>query len=668
LVAIPLTTPVTLPVGQVYWASVLLRGVPSTEFPFSNDKDAPKGRSWFDVGPTQGGAYNVDDTSRATVLGGDHPVVHVAQSAGNLLLRVNTQGSNSYQMVLGPDIRDLSGNKMDQNGNLIDGEVPGDQYRAAFGLAGLRVTTPGNGGNSLPGTLDHVRLTFNAPVNPLTFNPGTVVSFTGPNGAVPVTSVSAVPLTDYTQFDVSFDPLGTTGSYTLVLGPTMQDLHGNQLDQNNNGIPGEDPADRYTYTFGISGPRVLASTPAGGTQGPVDHVRVTFNEAVDPSTFSPASIVSFTGPSGAIAVTGVDPVDSTDTVFDVTFAPQSALGSYTLVLSETIQDAFGNQMDQNNNLITGENPGDRYTAQFTIALLVNGGFEDGGGSLAGWTVQNRGSFGNWFVQSGTISPQSGYPVPAPPGPTHAAMTDSLGPGSHVLYQDFVVPSSFSAASISFDLFIGNRNGAFFTPNSLDPNVTPNQQARVDLITTTADPFSVATADVLLNLYQTRVGDPAISGYTTHTTDLTALLSAHEGQTLRLRFAEVDNQSYFQFGVDRVNLVINAGPAAPTGGSASGHLARGPAGSAVWVSVPAAGPAVTTTAGVSPPSAPATAGQAPSAGAAGPAASGPAAQAPPPGVQNIDQFYMAGGLGGVASLFGLGGDWADAVLVEVLKKT
>jgi hypothetical protein len=576
-----------------------------------------------------------------------------------------------YTMVLGPDIRDLSGNQMDQNGNLIDGEVPGDQFTATFSLQGLRITTPGNGGNSLPG-LDHVRLSFNAAVNPLTFNPGTVVSFTGPNGAVPVTGVSAVPLTDDTQFDVSFDPLGTTGSYTLVLGPTMQDLYGNKLDQNNNGIPGEDPADRYTYTFGILGPRVLASTPSGNTQGPVDHVRVTFNEAMGPSTFTPASIVSFTGPSGAIAVTGVDPVDSTDTVFDVTFAPQSALGSYTLVLSEAIQDAFGNQMDQNNNLITGENPGDRYTAQFSIALLLNGDFEDGGGSLAGWTVQNwdPNHFpGNWFVQSGTFSPQSGFPVPAPPGPTHAAMTDSylFGPGSHVLYQDFVVPSSFSAASISFDLFIGNRNGAFFTPNSLDPNVTPNQQARVDIITTAADPFSVATADVLLNLYQTRVGDPAISGYTTHTTDLTALLSAHEGQALRLRFAEVNTQAAFQFGVDRVNLVINAGPAAPTGGSASGHLARGPAGSAVWVSVPAAGPAVTTAAGVSPPYAPVTAGQAPSAGAAGPLAAGPAAQAPPPDVQNIDQFYMAGGLGGVASLVGLGGDWADAVLVEVLKK-
>jgi hypothetical protein len=183
--------------------------------------------------------------------------------------------------------------------------------------------------------------------------------------------------------------------------------------------------------------------------------------------------------------------------------------------------------------------------------------------------------GNWFVQSGTVSPLSGFAVPAPPGPTHAAMTDSFGPGSHVLYQDFTVPANASSGSISFALFIGNRNGLFYTPNSLDPSVFPNQQARVDLITTGADPFSVASGDVLLNLYQTHVGDPAISGYTTHTIDLTALLTAHKGQTLRLRFAEVDNQFYFQFGVDQVNLVINvgagpsaAGPTNPAG--ASGH--------------------------------------------------------------------------------------------------
>src|SRR5262249_23486883 len=87
----------------------------------------------------------------------------------------------------------------------------------------------------------------------------------------------------------------------------------------------------------------------------------------------------------------------------------------------------------------------------------------------------------------------------------------------------------------------------------------NQQARVDIITTTADPFSVAAADVLLNVFQTHPGDPATSGYTVDTTDLTSLLAAHGGETLRLRFAEVANQFFFNFGVGGVSLDATSVP-------------------------------------------------------------------------------------------------------------
>jgi hypothetical protein len=197
-------------------------------------------------------------------------------------------------------------------------------------------------------------------------------------------------------------------------------------------------------------------------------------------------------------------------------------------------------------------------------ILTNGGFEAGGGSFLGWTHLNQaGSSGDWFIQSGTSSPLTGSPVPLPPGPTHAAMTDQDGPGSRVLYQDFVVPVGVSSATLSFDRFRGNRADVYSTPASLDFTVTPNQQARVDIITTTADPFSVAGADVLLNVFQTHTGDPTVdASYITQTNDLTALLAAHQGQTLRLRFGEVDNQLFFQFGVDNVSLDVTTAAAVP----------------------------------------------------------------------------------------------------------
>lgn len=195
-----------------------------------------------------------------------------------------------------------------------------------------------------------------------------------------------------------------------------------------------------------------------------------------------------------------------------------------------------------------------------VPLITNGGFEAG---FIGWTrVDALGSEGTFFLQSGTASPVNGDPVPAPPGGTTAAMTDAQGPGSHVLYQDFVVPASPGSAVLTFDLFIGNRADAFFTPSpaSLDFS-TPalNQQARVDILLAGTDPFSVSPSDVLLPLLQTNPGDPLISGYTSHSTDLTALLAASAGQTLRLRFAETDNVFIFQLGVDNVSLETQAVP-------------------------------------------------------------------------------------------------------------
>src|SRR6266446_7906640 len=128
-----------------------------------------------------------------------------------------------------------------------------------------------------------------------------------------------------------------------------------------------------------------------------------------------------------------------------------------------------------------------------IPVIANGGFESG---LTSWTrVDQLGSEGTFFSQSGTLSPVNGNPVPAPPEGSMAAMTDADGPGSHVLYQDFAATAG--GAALSFALFIGNRADRFVTPASLD-FITPalNQQARVDILKNTTDPFSVAATDVL----------------------------------------------------------------------------------------------------------------------------------------------------------------------------
>lgn len=201
-------------------------------------------------------------------------------------------------------------------------------------------------------------------------------------------------------------------------------------------------------------------------------------------------------------------------------------------------------------------------ARADIPLITNGGFEAG---FASWNRQDfPGSEGSFFLQTGTTSPVTGTTVPAPPGGSTAAMTDALGPGAHVLYQDFVVPTGTSAGTLQFSLFVGNRAAnptnpnqpLFATPSPATLDFTTpalNQQARVDILRAGTDPFSVAGADVLQNVFQTNPGNTFGPGYAVFTSNVGPTLSGRGGQMLRLRFAEVDNILNFQLGVDNVSI-------------------------------------------------------------------------------------------------------------------
>lgn len=211
--------------------------------------------------------------------------------------------------------------------------------------------------------------------------------------------------------------------------------------------------------------------------------------------------------------------------------------------------------------------------------ITNGGFESG---LAGWTTANQvGSNGAFFLQSGTTSPINSFAVPAPPGGFYAAMTDAVAGGSHVLYQDFVVPAVAGPGTlVVFSLYLNNAAGTYFNPGSLDwastngsGDLNLNQQARIDIMTAAADPFSVGAADVLQNLFQSSAATPPVFGYTPFQIDITAVLQAHLGQTLRLRFAEVDNVNFLNMGVDDVSIVPTPSVLALMCGGMAGALLR-----------------------------------------------------------------------------------------------
>ncbi|HUR85361.1 MAG TPA: choice-of-anchor D domain-containing protein [Solirubrobacteraceae bacterium] len=183
-------------------------------------------------------------------------------------------------------------------------------------------------------------------------------------------------------------------------------------------------------------------------------------------------------------------------------------------------------------------------APASAATVVNGGFETG--DLSGWT-QNVSPSGSWLNYTGTTDPQNGFVVEAPPEGDRAAVTAQFGPGTRLLYQDIVLEAA-QDHQLDLQAFYTNYAGSLISPDTLDTNV-PNQQYRIEVLTPSAAVDSVDPADILATLFRTQPGD----ANSRPLFPVSADLSAFAGQTVRLRFAQVDNQSNFSAGVDDVRI-------------------------------------------------------------------------------------------------------------------
>src|SRR5262249_15275346 len=127
----------------------------------------------------------------------------------------------------------------------------------------------------------------------------------------------------------------------------------------------------------------------------------------------------------------------------------------------------------------------------------------------------------------------------------------------IIYQDVDLPLGNFTLSCAF--FINSEaDYAVPEPETLDPNVSPNQQARIDIMDPNA-PVDDVGAGVLQNILFTRPGDPGdpvnpMRGYVRFSAALAG------GRTIRVRFAEVDNQFFFNFGLDGCVLGTERVPA------------------------------------------------------------------------------------------------------------
>src|SRR5262249_18689664 len=162
-----------------------------------------------------------------------------------------------------------------------------------------------------------------------TFDPSDV---TINGGAVAVTSIK--PSANLQSFEIDFPAQSAEGIYDVTIGPAITDVAGNPLSS----------AFKTSFTIDTTPPKVLSISPAGQITTIVDHVDVSFSEAIDEPTFFAhlAQAVSISGPTTTINPTGLQKIS--DTLYRVAFPSQSVVGNYTVTVGPQINDLAGNVM------------------------------------------------------------------------------------------------------------------------------------------------------------------------------------------------------------------------------------------------------------------------------------------------------------------------------------
>lgn len=184
------------------------------------------------------------------------------------------------------------------------------------------------------------------------------------------------------------------------------------------------------------------------------------------------------------------------------------------------------------------------------ATVVNGNFETG--TTSGWSIKNdAGGEGSWFPYTGTTLPVSGMAEQQPSKGT-SVVADQSFISNGAIYQDVALEAGFNH-ELNLSYWFNNTSGTWAspTPNTFDVSTgdANNQQARIDVIKATADPFSADPADVLSTIIAPQAGSPSAAPWTAGKADLTAFA----GQTVRIRGIFADNIGPLHVGLDDVSI-------------------------------------------------------------------------------------------------------------------
>lgn len=99
-------------------------------------------------------------------------------------------------------------------------------------------------------------------------------------------------------------------------------------------------------------------------------VRLTFNKAIDPTTFTAGDVKVRKGTT-SYTVVNVQPVNGTgNTQFDVSFPSLTAFGNYTVTVGPDIRDLQGKLMNQDRDATAGEATADQYNGAFSLSGVI----------------------------------------------------------------------------------------------------------------------------------------------------------------------------------------------------------------------------------------------------------------------------------------------------------
>ncbi|MDB5357482.1 MAG: hypothetical protein JWN24_3935, partial [Phycisphaerales bacterium] len=185
---------------------------------------------------------------------------------------------------------------------------------------------------------------FSTAMDPTSFSlPGDLDSFTGPGGVdLSGQIIGFAWVNGNTTLRVSFASQTAEGGYAMTIGPQILSSSGTPMDQNQNGVAGETPADDYIGTFRYDAlpMQVISTSPANGSVVtlPFTTLDVQFSEPYDPATVKANNLTLSQG-----TVTGAQVLDATTVRY--TLSGITTEGAFTVSLAAgALNDADGNPM------------------------------------------------------------------------------------------------------------------------------------------------------------------------------------------------------------------------------------------------------------------------------------------------------------------------------------